>query len=283
MHYPKLGKDTGSYRYLIIYHSRKRGAMEEIILICEDSIEGILTGVYEAYSLHKPHEMIHLSVRDVENYRLFAVYHEVKADEEKSWKVLRTIYKRFGEEAYTQICQAMVSYDSGKADAVYHTVVEGISGQYHGKLMDHLSNRYVNQVFRLSRNTGIEIHHLLGFLRFRELKGGVLLARYSPKNDITAMIMPHFAGRLPNEDFAIYDEQRKYNAVHPKGRQWYIVRGELPFGEGQEEYSQEEAIYQDLYRHFCQSIAILQRKNLGLQQNMLPLRFRKYMTEFARN
>lgn len=253
--------------------------MEETILICEDSIEGILTGVYEAYELRKDHETIHLQTGETENYRLFSVYRDVAVDEEKSKKVLRTIYSRFGEEAYTQLCQAMVSYDTEKADAVYHAIVTGISGRYRGNLMEHLSNRYINKVFRLSRNTGIEIHHLLGFLRFQELENGILLARYSPKNDITAMIMPHFADRLPKEDFAVYDEQRKYYAVHPKERQWYLVRGELPFAKEQEKYSAQEAEYQRLYQHFCQSIAIAERKNLKLQRNMLPLRFRKYMTE----
>lgn len=257
--------------------------MEETILICEDSIEGILTGVYRAYELKKDHDTIHLQTTDIGNYRLFATYDEIETDAEKSAKVLRTIYRRFGEEAYTQLCQAMVSYDSDKADAVYHTIVVGISGHYRGMLMDHLSNRHIQKVFQLSRNTGIEIHHLLGFLRFQELQNGVLLARYSPKNDITAMIMPHFADRLPKEDFAIYDEQRKYYAVHPKGKQWYLVRGELPLFNEQELYSEQEETYQKLYRHFCETIAIIERKNLHLQRNMLPLRFRKHMVEFVKN
>ena len=254
--------------------------IEETILLCEDSIEGILTGVYEAYVLKRPHDTIHLQIEEIENYRLFAEYQNIKADEVKSRKVLRTIYQRFGEEAYTQICQALVSYDSEKADAVYHTIVTGLSGHYQGKLMDHLSNRWVHKVFQLSRNTGIEIHHLLGFLRFKELRGGILLARYRPKNDITAMILPHFANRFPKEDFAIYDEGRKYYAVHPKEREWYFVREELPFEEDQELYSQEEGEYQKLYRHFCETITISGRRNTLLQKNMLPLRFRKYMIEF---
>lgn len=258
----------------------KENPTEEIILICENSVEGILTGVYHAYELHRNHETIHLQTTEIGNYRLFSIYRTVMADETKSGKVLRTIYNRFGTEAYTQLCQAMVSYDPSKADAVYHAIVAGISGNFSGRLMEHLSNRYIQQVFRLSRNTGIEIHHILGFLRFQELQGGVLLARYSPNNDITAMIMPHFANRLPNEDFAIYDEQRKYYAVHPKQKQWYFVRGELPFSKEQEIYSDKEADYQMLYRHFCQSIAITERENPKLQRNMLPLRFRRYMTEF---
>ena len=65
--------------------------MEENIIMCEDSIEGILTGVYHACELRKDPETIHLQTEEVDNYRLFAVYHEVKADEKKSAKVLHTI------------------------------------------------------------------------------------------------------------------------------------------------------------------------------------------------
>ncbi len=257
----------------------KDSVYENIILNCEGSIEGILTAVYEAYALRKEHERIHIEVADTENYRLFCVYKEVGTDAVKSGKVLRTIYRRFGEEAYTQLCQAMVSFDTARADAVYHTIVTGLSGRYRGKLMDHLSNPYVHKVFELSRNTGIEIHHLMGFLRFRELRQGVLLARYAPENDITAMLMPHFANRLPEENFAIYDENRQYYAVHPKGKQWYLVRDILPFSREQEIYSESEAEYQMLYRHFCRTISIEERRNLELQRNMLPLRFRAYMAE----
>ena len=45
-------------------------------------------------------------------------------------------------------------------------------------------------------------------------------------------------------------------------------------------YSQKEDEYQQLFKQFCDSIAIESRKNDKLQMNMLPLRFRPYMTEF---
>ena len=40
--------------------------------------------------------------------------------------------------------------------------------------------------------------------------------------------------------------------------------------------------YSELFEHFFHTIAIKERKNLGLQRNMLPLRYRKYMTEFEK-
>ena len=45
-------------------------------------------------------------------------------------------------------------------------------------------------------------------------------------------------------------------------------------------YAEAEAAYQELFKRFCDSIAIESRINPKLQMNMLPLRFRPNMTEF---
>ncbi len=47
--------------------------------------------------------------------------------------------------------------------------------------------------------------------------------------------------------------------------------------------SGRELAYQELFTYFCLKIAIRERRNLELQRNMLPLRFREYMTEFQKN
>ena len=45
-------------------------------------------------------------------------------------------------------------------------------------------------------------------------------------------------------------------------------------------YAAVEETYQELFKQFCDSIAIEARINPKLQMNMLPLRFRPNMTEF---
>ena len=36
--------------------------MEEKYLVCEDSLEGIFTGIYEAYALREGHEHVHIQI-----------------------------------------------------------------------------------------------------------------------------------------------------------------------------------------------------------------------------
>ena len=67
--------------------------MEEYYLICQDSLEGIFTGIYDAYLKKKPHEQIHIIVGEEDNYRLFAVYEECIPDGKKATIVARTILR----------------------------------------------------------------------------------------------------------------------------------------------------------------------------------------------
>ena len=48
------------------------------------------------------------------------------------------------------------------------------------------------------------------------------------------------------------------------------------------QYSAEEKDMQRLWKLFVDTIAIKERINTDLQRQMLPLRYRKYMKEFAK-
>lgn len=245
---------------------------------CEDSMEGIFTAIYRIYEDKNQHQECCVSI-DGELF-LLAEYRQVETDRQCAEKVIRTLYRRFGEEDYLTICYALASEVADKADAVYHAVVYGLSHKVTpGHLFDNLAEPYLHKVFSLARGARNEGCHLKGFLRFEEAKQGYLYATIGPKNDILTFLMPHFADRFPMEDFIIRDEHREIFGVHPAGQQWYLVSGNQ-LEEGAFEPSVAEEEYQSLFRLFCRSIAIKDRKNIQLQRNLLPLRFREYMVEF---
>lgn len=271
---------------------------ENIILQCENSFVGILTGIYEAYALRIPHQRISLQIEEEENLCLFTEYKKVEADVLKAEKVSNTLRKRFGEQDYYTICLALASFSEKKAQAVYKTVVWGLSAGGRKNVLGHLANDNVRTVMELGRQAENELHHLQGFLRFHELEGGILYAVMHPKSDIIVPLAEHFADRLPMEDFLIFDEGRNQYAVHPAGKEWFIIQDErIMQGEGmiqgenaevlredetRMQPSADDEYYQELFCRFCHTISIEARKNLKLQQNMLPLRFRPYMVEFAK-
>ncbi len=247
---------------------------------CEDSLEGIFTAIYNIYRDGRNLPDTRISV-DKEAY-LFAEYVPVETNQEEAEKVMRTCRERFGERDFYGLCMALGSYDSDKAQAVYKTIVYGLKAKpAKGHLFDHLSDDNILKAFKLSNTVCREIHHLYGFVRFRELENGILYADISPKNHVMISLMEHFSDRMPSENFAIFDCERKLFGIHPANRQWFLT-GEKELEEqiGEIAVTAEEEHYAELFRHFCKRIAIKERYNPHLQRNMLPLYFREYMTEF---
>lgn len=257
--------------------------MEEKYIICEDSLEGIFTAVYDAYALREKHEHIHLLTEAEDNYRLFAVYLHSQPDLVKTNKVIKTLRSRLGNEVYLALCQAAASFYADKAEAVYKTITDGITSGRGRRTMDDLKNPYVARTHELARRTANEAHKEIEFLRFGELEKGVLYAKIGPENNVMPFIMPHFADRLSPENFLIYDEKRNLFGVHPAGKEWYMVSdaaGAEACVETEPVWSDRELRYRGLFTLFHDAIAIDARRNTRLQQQMVPLRFQSYMVEF---
>lgn len=253
------------------------------VYLCENSIEGIFTGVYDAWASGYGHRNIRLSLDDSGSYELFCQYITVTPDEEKSRMVGRTLRRHFGQEVYQNICQAILSQDirrnsrqqPDKADCVYRTILYGFAmpdSECH-RLLQALNIPYIAHIFELSRATLNESHHLLGFLRFRELENGVLFSSIHPKNDVLAVLAEHFTDRLPEEHFMIYDENRRTAAIHKADRGYIIVDASDLDQELIHRLSPEEEEYRKLWCGFFRSIAIDARRNPKLQSQNIPKRF----------
>ncbi len=293
--------------------------MNHKIFLCENSIEGIFTGIYDAWKAAREIGHSHCKIEtlppdytngsmehlkqmreDCRNYELFSEYISVSTSKEKAEKVTRTVCERLGFPVYKELSKAIMAEapdllyggrdaDYDKGDAVYRTIITGLAMKHGNEVLTDLVNPYVARVFELTRRVGNEYLHWIEFLRFHELKNGVMFSRIAPENNILAMMAPHFADRLPLENFMIYDERRGLFMIHGAGdpehpvpveNSWVIVQGEKPDEEAITDYSDREEYYQELFTSFCHSIAVEARINTDLQRQMLPLKFRKYMVEF---
>lgn len=251
------------------------------IIQCENSYEGIFSAVYDSYVLKLSYRDTIVEIMENANRNLFASYYEAVADPLKMEKVIRTVVREFGESVYYEICMALANCDGEKANAVYQTIAHGLTLKNRHCVLECLNEDGILTLTKLSLTCKREYQHLQGFLRFQELSNGVLASRIAPRHDVTCFLAQHFMDRFPKENFMIYDERRDYVAVHPAGKMWFTVSGEEFSMPKEIHYSEKEEEFQRLFQYFCKKISIRERENEKLQRNMLPLRFRPYMTEYS--
>lgn len=252
------------------------------ILQCEDSIEGIFSAVYSAWELKHGHEHTYIQVLggEYETLELFSSYILLKTDPEKARKVLDTIRRVCSDNVYEQLFYAACSNAVDKADSIYRYIQTAI--QMGSSVMNHLIDPAVIRIMELSRAVGNARHHYLGFLRFIEIPGKILLARYEPEYRLTELIMPHFVDRFPEEKFVIWDTIRNTAGIHVPGENYIILNLTSTQAAVLQEYEEDNMEAEQLWQIFVESISIKERENKELQRNNIPLHFRTYMPEFQK-
>ena len=253
---------------------------DKIILICDNTLDGIFTAVYDAWRFPARGTDVEIRTKESENYELFCRFMNVRTSEEKAAKVLRTVRRNLGIQTYEALCYAVLAEDEEKGTAVFYVLYSALGqGRCNARIMESLADTHVRHVAQLHKKVWNEIHHYFGFVRFQETGTGAMLSVIAPKHDVLTMLGPHFANRFPGETWVIYDRKRKKALFHPKGGSCQIRQGiSLELKPGTE--LSETGEYEELWRAFCKSITIQERKNEKLQKQLMPLRFRADMTEF---
>jgi len=247
------------------------------IFICEDSFEGILTGVFEAYICRYGHDFISLELNGEDQPQFFCEYYPVETDIVKATKVGQAIRKKISFDAYEMLHEASLANQTKKAEAIYRFLVLGF--KMGPQVMSHLSNPYILSVMKLSKAVTRELQRLEGFVRFRELENGIMFSKLAPKHNQLILLAPHFADRFPEENWMIYDEDRKAACIHKAGQGWGMVSNIKIEKELMSQVSEEEELFLKLWKSFTKTITIEERKNARLQMNMMPKMYWKNMPE----
>ncbi len=119
-----------------------------------------------------------------------------------------------------------------------------------------------------------ETHRLKGFLRFMENSAGVLYAPYSPDNNITDLLMEHFAERLKSEKFVIHDLKRKIAGMY-NGNEWIMGYA----GEAEVYLSEYERTFENLWKKYYNSVNIKERPHEKQMKGYMPVRYWKFLPE----
>lgn len=250
------------------------------IYICNDTVTGIYSGIYDAWKTRLGEGQLGIVPRGMIEQEFFCEYIESAESEQKAIAVEKLIKRHLGYDAYWNIYHAVLSNDREKGDAILGTMLEARQIKESKMIMQHLTHPKVRKVFELGRKVSNESCYYREILRFSELQNGLLFAQIKPQNQILTCLGDHFANRFPLENWMIYDKTHKMFLVHQKGKHWILIVNEELNEEAIYKVSTREAMYVNLWKVFFESIAIKERKNYDLQRQHLPLRYRSHITEF---
>lgn len=249
---------------------------EQLILRCEDSLEGMFTAIYDAFvyknRMPSPYtDSISIAMGEGE-MTLFAREVEVQTDAGKVEKTVRSIRNRLGFSVYDTLLLALCHFADDRATAVLGYLVRAFA-QNRG-ISDQLADPFVLRVMELSRKVNNERDKWYGFVRFQSL-GSILVAEFAPKCNLVPLMMEHFADRFPNEHFILYDENRRLAAVHEAQKSCVLISGE-----GIEIPSGHMDSFAALWKQYFTTMEIRERHNENCQNTLLPKWYRRHMTEW---
>ena len=236
-----------------------------LILQCEDSVEGILTAIYDAFveknqmSAFKDGD-ITIAIGEVQDLFLFAQIKTIQTDLDKAQKTIVSIQKKISYLAYKRVLSALCHYDTDRGNAVLGFLIKGFP--MGARVMEVLADPYVMRVTELARKVDNESHLFRGVIRFTDI-GKFLYSEIEPKCNVLPQVLEHFEDRYPNEHYVIYDKKKKLALVHPAFCQSFFVYGDA--------WNVDTSLYKDrfeeLWKEYFAHIEIKERHNPKCQNN----------------
>ncbi len=237
------------------------------IFITDGSPEGFFTAVFDAFNQKDANITSDTHVQLALDSEVIRVI----PDAGKSGRVLRGIYNcdRYAAE---EISLVLRSCDPLKEQIVFEYIKKLMQIKF--PIRKRLSLSEVIRFNEISYKVTGETHRLKGLLRFMECAGGVLYAPYSPDNNITDLLMAHFAERLKSEKFVIHDLNRKIAGMYD-GREWIMGYA----GEADIYLSEQEKAFESLWKKYYKAVDIKERPHENQMKRSMPVRYWKFLPE----
>ncbi|SDY64159.1 TIGR03915 family putative DNA repair protein [Tindallia californiensis] len=239
----------------------------------ENSFDGLLTALYYALA----DGTLENRVVSKEHYQpdLFSQPVTIATDFHISQKLYEGIPRRISGQTLRNIYHLYLSEILETGQWSYLYLRKGF--QIGPAVNQHITDPEIHQVLKKCRQVLREYHRMTGLLRFQSLKNKVLYAPYHPDFHLTPLLAGHFSRRFSSHPWIIHDINREQAAFWDT-KKWVLhplsPKETLPL-------SGDEVHFQQLWKAYFQQIAIKERLNLPLQQQFVPQKHRRYLTEFT--
>ena len=253
----------------------------------DNTLDGLLTAVFEAFALHEQPEMLLSEGDPVPLFcdRLYAV----PTDTEKAGRVWKGLEKRLPKNVVKMLAVSFLSEMHELNNPLFQYICkvfrqpEGIEG-----IECNFADPDILAVTNIARKVNHEQHRMKQFIRFQKAKDGTYLAVISPDHNVLPLVIDHFADRFNDQPWLIYDAKRHYGFYYDgtaapvritfadeSSVTFNLANGRL----NDDVLSDDDQLLQDLWRTYFKAICIRERLNPRKQLQDMPRRYRKYLTE----
>ncbi|MCL2404738.1 MAG: TIGR03915 family putative DNA repair protein [Defluviitaleaceae bacterium] len=250
-------------------------AKREVAILFDGSLEGFLC-ILHAYYYENVSPLI---IQTEDNYQptLDTEEYHILSCSTIATRVQGGIIKKISPQAWHTLSSAyLAAYVEDKYIAMFRYLLLGF--RVGAIVDDHLYEDCVLRVHKFARQVGRETHLLTGFCRFEETTNNIYYCPIEPTNYVLPRLAEHFSDRMMNQAWIIHDKKHGKAAVY--NGETYVI-ADVP-KDAQVQHTDSEAQIQDLWITFFNSVAIKERVKPKLQRQLLPLYFRKSMTEFQK-
>ena len=252
------------------------------IFVFDNTFEGLLTSVFEAYS------------RRVFPDALFPegeplpLFHDevftVITEEEKAKRVWRGLQKKLSSGALSCLAQCWLAEEAETPMLLFRYIRKAIDAPR--SIETNFADPDVLEFSRMWKRVDWERLRMLQFIRFQKAADGTFFAAVEPEKNALPLAIDHFKDRFADQPWLIYDIKRTYGFYYDLkevrqvtfdegSREGHLVTGMLD----ESLMDKDEKLFQQLWKTYFKAICIKERLNPRKHKQDMPVRYWKYLTE----
>lgn len=247
-------------------------------LVYDGTFEGLLTAVFEIYE--RKLYPVKLLKGEWRNSALFEEVIPIVTDEARASRVLRGLRKKLSAAGVQRLYISHMAEIAGEDCNVLGFIRHVFDNDQN--IEEDYGNKYVMRLSEILKMVRREKHRMEAFVRFQRLNDGTFYAAVEPDFNVLPLLIRHFKSRYADQKWMIYDLKRNYGLYYDLHDTQFI---EMDFTELNKPvnviaaYSEDEGIYQNLWKNYFTSVNIVSRKNTKLHVRHIPKRYWKHLTE----
>ena len=252
------------------------------IFIFDNTFEGLLTSVFEAYSRRTFPDAL---LPEGEPLPLF---HEevftVITEEEKAKRVWRGLQKKLSSGALSCLAQCWLAEEAETPMLLFRYIRKAIDAPR--SIETNFADPDVLEFSRMWKRVDWERLRMLQFIRFQKAADGTFFAAVEPEKNALPLAIDHFKDRFADQPWLIYDIKRAYGFYYDLkevrqvtfeegSREGHLVTGMLD----ESLMDKDEKLFQQLWKTYFKAICIKEWLNPRKHNQDIPVRYWKHMTE----